>query len=48
MELKGLRAGVSGLDVALTEYIKYKKDENGFQEYVNTRVKQVENEQQGK
>ena len=48
MELQTLRAGIGGLDVAITEYIKYKKDEKGFQEHVDAKLKQQEDEKQSK
>ena len=46
IELQALRTGINGLDVAITEYIRYKKDEEGFQEYVNAKIKQHEDEKQ--
>ena len=46
IELQALRTGINGLDVAITEYIRYKKDEEGFQGYVNAKIKKHEDEKQ--
>ena len=36
---------INNLDIAMSEYINYKKDKAGFQEYIDKRLEQVKSGQ---